>query len=102
MPKYLLELTYTAQGAKGVMKTAAKASRSRTEGDQEPGRKMKRSTLRSARRRDLITDLPDAVAAAALDERGGYRRGGTRVRCCSRPRYRQGRQETASYTPPGS
>ena len=106
MPKYLLEVAYTAQGAKGVMKDGGSKRRAAAQkAVKSLGGKMEAFYFAFGEADAIvIADLPDAVAAAAMSMNvAATGAAGTRVRVLlSAEDIDKAARKTANYTPPGS
>jgi len=105
MPKYLLEVSYTAEGAKGLLKDGGSKRRAAAQAVIESvGGKME-SFYYAFGDRDVlvIADVPDAVSAAAMAVAlgaSGAVRGKTTV-LLTADDLDAAVKKSAQYTPPG-
>jgi len=106
MPKYLLEVAYTAQGVKGVLKDGGSKRRAAAQkAVKSVGGKMETFYFAfGSTDVVLIVDLPDAVTAAAMSmtiaATGAMT---TSIRALlSAEDIDKAVKKTAAYTPPGS
>jgi uncharacterized protein with GYD domain len=106
MPKFLLEVAYTAQGAKGVLKDGGSKRRAAAQkAIKSLGGKMEAFYFAFGDADAIvIADLPDAVSAAAMSmtvaASGAM---SARVRVLLTPEdIDKAAKKTAAYTPPGS
>ncbi len=106
MPKYLLEVAYTAQGAKGVLKDGGSKRRAAAQkAIKGLGGKMEAFYFAFGETDVVvIAELPDAVAAAAMSMAvASTGAADTRVRVLlSAEDIDKAARKTTSYTPPGS
>jgi len=106
MPKYLLEVAYTAQGAKGVLKDGGSKRRAAAQkAIKSLGGKMETFYFAFGETDAIvIADLPDAVAAAAMSMTvAATGAAGTKVRVLlTAEDVDKAARKTTAYTPPGS
>jgi len=105
MPKYLLEVAYSAQGAKGVLKDGGSKRRAAAQkAIKSLGGKMEAFYFAfGAQDAVVIAELPDAVAAAAMSMNVAASGAGSgRVRVLLTPEdVDKAARKTPIYTPPG-
>lgn len=106
MPKYLLEVSYTAQGAKGVLKDGGSKRRAAAQkAIKSLGGKMESFYFAFGHADAIvIVDLPDAVSAAAMSmnvSATGAAAATVRVLLTAEDIDKSARK-TTTYTPPGS
>ena len=106
MPKYLLEVAYTAQGAKGVLKDGGTKRRAAAQkAIKSLGGKMEVFYFAfGSADAIVIAELPDAVSAAAMSLAvSSTGPAGATVRVLlSAEDIDKAARKTTSYTPPGS
>jgi uncharacterized protein with GYD domain len=106
MPKYLLEVAYTAQGAKGVLKDGGSKRRAAAQkAVKSLGGKMEAFYFAFGDTDALvIVDMPDAASAAAMSMNvAATGAASSKVRVLLTPEdIDKAARKTASYTPPGS